>query len=207
MRRSTGRTQLVWFSFFAAMTLVAGLFGLGESGLGSGFLVATNLTALDSQRAGDSLIPAETVAREWSGIVIHHLGLPAANVDRVHRLHLSYGCHGLGYHFLIGNGSGLRDGSIFVGYRWKGQLPGAHVAGPHGDAHNRRSVGICLIGNGDRRPFTERQVSSLVALVRRLQKELDLPAEAVYLHNELAPTARGPGRFFPTARFREQLLQ
>jgi hypothetical protein len=189
------------------MTVVTGLFAIGENGLSSGFLIATNLSAAGERPGGDPIfrIDAPADPDRWAGIVIHHLGLPGADAERVHRLHLGYGYQGLGYHFLIGNGNGLGDGTIHVGYRWNEQLPGAHVAGPAGEAHNLTSIGVCLIGNGDRRPFTDRQMRSLVTLVRRLQRELNLPTAAVHLHRELAPEVTSPGRFFPVARFRGQL--
>jgi hypothetical protein len=191
------------------MSLVMGLLALSERGLSSGFLIATNVGALGEQPepARDPVfrIEADLDHARWTGIVIHHLGLPAGDAERVHRLHLGYGYQGLGYHFLIGNGSGLADGIVHVGYRWNEQLPGAHVVGA-GDEHNQSSIGICLIGNGDRRPFTEKQMRSLVSLVRRLQRELDIPADHVHLHRDLTPSVTSPGRFFPLASLREQLL-
>lgn len=191
------------------MTVVMGVLALSERGLSSGFLIATNVGALGEQpeSAQDPVfqIEAELDKKRWTGIVIHHLGLPAGDAERVHRLHLGYGYQGLGYHFLIGNGSGLADGIVHVGYRWNEQLPGAHVVGPLGDEHNRSSIGICLIGNGDRRPFTQKQMRSLVSLVRRLQRELDIPTDRVRLHRDLTPSLTSPGRFFPVASLHEQL--
>ena len=199
---------MVWLSFLGAITLLIGLLTLGERGLQRGFLIATNLAAVRPEPGLDPIFRTEVAPdpRRWTGIVIHHLGLPAGDADRVHRLHLSYGYDGLGYHFLVGNGSGLGDGSVHVGYRWNRQLPGAHVVGPAGDHHNRRSIGICLIGNGDRRTFTESQMRSLISLVRRLQRELGLPAEAVVLHRDVASGLSSPGRFFEAARFKERLI-
>ena len=71
---------------------------------------------------------------------------------------------------------------------------------------NEHTIGICLIGNGDRRPFTDRQMQALIALVRALQQELGLPADTVSLHRELAPEVSSPGRFFAEARLYQQLL-
>jgi hypothetical protein len=124
----------------------------------------------------------------------------------VHRQHLGYGYQGLGYHFLIGNGNGLGDGVVHVGYRWNLQLPGAHTTGPQMDWHNQRSIGVCLIGNGDRRPFTPRQIQNLTVLVEQLQRELDIPADRVSLHRDVAPGISSPGRFFPEGKLREALL-
>jgi hypothetical protein len=162
----------------------------------------------DCSRGGDPIfrIDAPLDRERWTSIVIHHLGEPAGDAEYVHRLHLSFGYQGLGYHFLVGNGRGLGDGIIHVGYRWNEQLPGAHVVGPQGDHYNLHAIGICLIGNGDRRAFTEPQIRSLQSLVQRLQQELGIPRERVYLHSDLAPETTGPGRFFAVARLEEALL-
>jgi N-acetyl-anhydromuramyl-L-alanine amidase AmpD len=189
---------------------VTGLLVLGEGGLSGGRLIAASVGAVGGRTSTDSILPREAPLerQRWEGIVIHHLGRPAGDAPSVHRLHQSYGYQGLGYHFLIGNGCGLGDGIIHVGYRWNRQQPGAHIArsAEHEQYLNERTIGICLIGNGDRRPFTDKQMRSLVSLVRRLQRELGLPRGRVYQHRELAPTVSDPGRFFAVARFEEQLL-
>ena len=107
---------------------------------------------------------------------------------------------------MIGNGNGLADGEIHVGYRWDDQLPGAHVVGDAGTQHNAHSIGICLIGNGDRHPFTNRQMTHLVRLVQRLQQELGIPAQDIHLHSDLAEGIQNPGRFFASGQLQEQLL-
>lgn len=201
------RHHIVWLSFLVATTAVTALLALGDERVQWGFL-ATNTSLLDAPPDVDPIfrLHAPLDRQRWTGIVIHHSGEPAGDAQLIHRLHLGLGYHGLGHHFLIGNGNGLGDGVVHVGYRWNEQLPGAHTAGPRGDYHNQHSVGICLIGNGDRRPFTERQMTQLISLVRRLQRQLDIPAGAVSLHREVAAGVRSPGRFFPAAAFEEQLV-
>ena len=144
---------------------------------------------------------------QWTGIVIHHLGEPAATMQSIHRRHIQNGYQGLGYHFVIGNGNGLGNGDVHIGYRWTNQLPGAHVVGDTGTLHNQHSIAICLVGDGDRRPFTPDQMKNLVRLVQRLQHRLDIPSEAVFLHRELAGHVKSPGRFFAAAELQEGLLQ
>lgn len=142
--------------------------------------------------------------QRWTHIVIDHSGATHGSGDSLTIEHSKRGYQGLGYQFVIGNGSGAEDGSVFVGYRWLEQLPGAHTAGPQGDYLNRRAIGICLIGDGDRKSFTTAQQQRLVDLVRMLQRELEIPDERVLLHRNVAPTS-APGRYFSEARFREQL--
>lgn len=201
------RTTVVWASFLAAMTLVTGILAMGDDTNRSGFL-ATSVARVGDPTARDPIFDTETPLdrQRWTGIVIHHLGEPAGDAESINRLHLGYGYQGLGYHFLIGNGNGLGDGVVHIGYRWNEQLPGAHAVGPDADVHNQSSIAICLVGNGNRRPFTDAQVDKLGHLVQRLQRELRIPARRVLLHQEIAEDVDSPGRFFPAARFHEQLL-
>jgi hypothetical protein len=207
----TRRTQVVWGIFLGSMTLVCGLLALHDSKgrATAGFLLTSVDVVGDRSPANNDpvfhlKVPLDQ--KRWTGIVIHHLGEPAGDADSVNRKHLSYGYKGLGYHFLIGNGNGLGDGLVHVGYRWDQQLPGAHVLGDAGTFHNQHSIAICLIGNGDRREFTDSQMTELVSLVQRLQRELHISAKHVYLHRDLAKSTSSPGKFFPSAEFRKQLL-
>jgi N-acetyl-anhydromuramyl-L-alanine amidase AmpD len=213
LKRPSRRTRIVWGSFVLAMTAVTGLLAVGDTE-GPGGFIATNLGSLGASPAAGETTSSDPVFRitapldrdRWRGIVIHHLGTPAGDADSIHRQHLSYGYQGLGYHFLIGNGNGLGDGVVHVGYRWNQQLPGAHAVGPDSEHHNLHSIGICLVGNGDRRPFTDRQIRSLTVLVQRLQREIGLPEDRVFLHRDVAPEVGSPGRYFPEARLRSQVL-
>jgi hypothetical protein len=150
--------------------------------------------------AAGSITPrfADLDTARWRGIVIHHSGTPGGDLASLERRHVQDGLTGLGYHFVIGNGQGLDDGQVAVGYRWDRQLAGAAY-------YNEHTVAICLIGNGERRPFTERQVHELIALVRQLQAALGIPASEVHLHSALSGVA-SPGQYFPVARVMDQIL-
>jgi N-acetyl-anhydromuramyl-L-alanine amidase AmpD len=167
------------------------------------------LPALVSAAAPSSLdgvyrTRAEIDVGRWTSIVVHHsaaqYGTPASLEDD----HRAAGLSGLGFHFVIGNGSGIRDGEVYAGYRWLDQLPGAHVAGAQGDRLNRSSIGICLVGDGRRHAFTDDQLSRLVQLVASLQDRFGIPADQVHLHSDVART-EDPGVMFPAAAFREQI--
>ncbi len=203
-----GRNQVVWLSLFVSLFGVGGLL-MGIEGrplrLNSGVALAelepiaatTDLGAIfDTNR------PLDT--QRWHGIVIHHSGSAMGSPDSITQEHTDRGYHGLGYHFVVGNGQGARDGSIHVGYRWQDQLPGVHVSGPNAETYNQRTIGICLIGDGDRRRYTRAQLASLALLVSQLQAELGLPDSAVQLGRDVSATS-GPGRLFPAAAFRAEL--
>jgi hypothetical protein len=195
------RTRIVWASFAAAMTLVTGaLFVLG--GKGSSGLSGRTVTPLASVNTSSGI---ETVfdtraelSGNWDAIVIHHTGLPAGSPASIDAAHRESGLAGLGFHFVIGNGVQMGDGEIHAGFRWLDQLPGAHVAGPAGARWNQSAIGIALVGNGDRRPFTRSQTTRLAALLAQLARRLDIPADRIYLHSDLAAVS-SPGRYFPAA--------
>lgn len=141
---------------------------------------------------------------QWLGIVIHDSGSTTGSAASIASDHESRGLLGLGHHYVIGNGRGADDGELYVGYRWLDQLPGAHAAGPDQDLYNRRYIGICLVGDGDRKPFTDAQMARCVELVTALTGELGIPAESVILHRDIAATT-SPGRFFSEATLRRAL--
>ncbi len=83
----------------------------------------------------------------------------------IHRMHLGFGWHGVGYHRII-----CRDGSVQNGRPdfWIG----AHVKG-----FNEVSLGVCLIGRNN---FTSAQFDSLENLLREWKN--DYPAAVICGH-------------------------
>lgn len=148
---------------------------------------------------------APMAAGRWQAIVIHHAAVEQGDVkslDRYHReqRHME---NGLAYHFLIGNGNGMRDGEIAVGNRWKKQLDGGHL---HSEAQNKIALGICLIGDFDKHPPTARQLRSLEDLVRALMRRCQLDAGAVKTHQQInVVRTECPGSKFPTRAFLTRL--
>lgn len=144
-------------------------------------------------------------SRQWKHIVIHHSGMPLGsgkNIDRYHReeRHME---NGLAYHFVIGNGNGMKDGEIYIGGRWKRQIEGGHLA-----IHslNLNSIGIGLIGNFEKDRPSARQLNSLEALIRYLLKTTGLSTTAVTTHKLIHPKhTLCPGRRFPAEAFIDRL--
>lgn len=199
---------MVWTALAASMTTVGGLLYLaaGDARPALGGRAITPLMQLSAPSSLESIYAtdAELADTQWDAIVIHHSGSPVCSPESLGRDHRAAGLDGLGYHFVIGNGRRMADGEIHLGYRWLRQLPGAHVAGPSGVDMNRRALGVCLVGDGDRRPFTRLQAQRVVELVRSLQQRFGIPASAVHLHRDLAATA-SPGQHFPEAELRRAL--
>lgn len=200
------RPRIVWGALALSMTLVGGLLMLSDAtpDRAEALPVAAGLT--DQKSTIADVLSAETSLESdrWSGIVIHHSGELSGSAETLDQRHRENGLRGMGFHFVIANGRGDEDGTVRAGDRWAQQLPGAHCIGPDADTHNRRSIGVCLVGDGNSKAFTDRQLASLVALVQRLQREFDIPEDRVFLHTDVAPTA-SPGRLFPAGAFRAML--
>ena len=97
------------------------------------------------------------IKSEIKFLVVHCSDTPDdKNLDAsdIHKMHLSFGWDGIGYHKVI-----LRNGTIENGR--PNYWIGAHVKGK-----NKSSIGICLIG---RQSFTENQYTSLEELLLSLK--------------------------------------
>lgn len=207
-RGVSARTRTVLVALVASMTVVGGgLLALDhrQAGPAEG-LTLTPLVATTSPDTVDVVFrtTAPLDQSRWKAIVIHDSGGPSGSPDSLDADARRHGLRGLGYDFVIGNGKGMADGELHVGGRWMSQSPGAHAAGPKSDWYNRNAIGICLVGDGERRAFTPAQLRRLVQLVDALSKEFKIPADKVILHSQIVDTA-SPGRFFPEAAFRAQL--
>ncbi len=147
-------------------------------------------------------LPSSNVEKSWTAIVIHHSGTKSGNAaifDKWHR----EGNHweGVGYDFVIGNGTNSGDGEVEVTYRWREQVTGAHCGGTAGNWANRDAVGICLVGNFNQTLPTSRQMQSLVRLIRFLQNRYGIPKSRIYGHKTTpgASITDCPGKRFPMA--------
>ena len=142
--------------------------------------------------------------REWRAIVVHHSATPDGNAARYHRWHLARGWDGLGYHFVIGNGNGARDGEIQVGWRWLAQREGAHAGQTF---HNQHGVGICLVGNFERAEPTAAQWRALLERCRALMLEHAIEPDRVVGHKDVRSGTACPGARFPMDRLRRELSE
>ncbi len=204
------RTQLVWASFFVVMSAMLVILQAGGGNIQGGVLL-TNISSMTERPEVDPIFNGEMPvdATNWSSIVIQHLGEPAASIKSIQRSHLSGGLDGIGFHFIIGNGNGLGDGVVHGSERWLKQARAARPIYVAPENWDENVITICLIGNGNRRPFTERQVLHLSRLVQRLQNELSIESSDVYLASDLLASSKmppSPGKFFAEALFRSQLL-
>ena len=144
-------------------------------------------------------------SNRWSHIVIHHTATEGGNAHSIDQLHHKRGFgNGLGYHFLIDNGTdGKQDGQIEVGPRWIKQQDGAHA---NAGGMNEKGIGISLVGNYSERPVTQRQLDALAFLVKTLQNYYRIPNHNVIRHSDVpGKNTECPGTRFPWVSFRQRL--
>lgn len=142
---------------------------------------------------------------DWQYIVVHHTATGSGSVESIHAEHRrrkDAGGNpwlGIGYHFVVGNGHGMKDGAVESTFRWDEQLHGAHS----GNAmFNARGVGICLIGDFEQAPPTKEQLQSVRTLVAVLATRHQIPRERIIGHAAVKATAC-PGKHFPLNELRQ----
>lgn len=203
------RTVTVWFCLFFSLTAVSSLlFALepapvAPTGGTISLLIPTTAKNDINQIFDSTKVPLNE--NRWDSIVIHHSGQPFGNKEIIGHQHQAEGKNSLGYHFVIGNGDQAVDGELQTGIRWVHQVGGDHVKGKNAAYLNQRAIAICLVGDFDTTAPTESQMLQLRNLVHALQRRCKITKDRVYLHYSVAQTT-SPGRFFPSAAFRRELL-
>lgn len=144
-------------------------------------------------------------SNKWKYIIIHHSATDTGSALSLFKMHLRRGFwHGLGYDFVIGNGSyGKADGQIEVSPRWIKQEDGAHCKA---SGMNHVGIGICLVGNFSKEHVSNGQLDSLVYLVNVLRKNYNIPARNIMGHGQVPGAATEcPGKYFPWKEFYDRL--
>lgn len=155
---------------------------------------AANLPAMATVAAATEKIRVDS--NRWRYIVLHHSGIEAGNAKAYDSGHRRRGMeHGLAYHFVIGNGRDSGEGEIEIGPRWTKQLRGGHV---RNSKVNDTGIGICLVGNFEKRRPSSKQLASAFALVDWLEDGLVNPRHKVTVHRWVDRNHTAcPGRHFP----------
>lgn len=202
------RSLVVLASLVAGMTLVSTILLVLEpppAAPPSGIALQSITRDADPE---DVLFNTTMPQAPWQSIIIHDSDSFAGSLESISKRHEKFGLPGIAYHFVINNGYGEQDGLNQVSFRWSKQLIGQFSMGsaPAGLQPNL-AIGICLVGDGDRKAFTDAQIRELVWVVNRLQARFGIPRDRVIV--EVAKPGQGTdgaGRYFPYAAFRQQLL-
>lgn len=143
--------------------------------------------------------------KRWTHIVIHHTATDVGDAFSIDEIHHKRGFwNGLGYHFLIDNGTeGKSDGQIQVGPRWIKQQDGAHA---NAAGMNEKGIGIVLVGNFSQQRVTEKELESAAFLTRTLMSYYRIPSSNVIRHNDVpGKNTECPGTNFPWAEFKRRI--
>ena len=135
---------------------------------------------------------------DWEYVVVHHSASESGSVQSIHEEHrrrkdaMGNAWLGIGYHFVIGNGQGMKDGAVEPTFRWDEQLHGAHSGDP---LFNARGIGICLIGNFEKTPPSKAQLTAVKELVKTLAGRHQIVRGKIIGHASVKATAC-PGKRF-----------
>jgi N-acetyl-anhydromuramyl-L-alanine amidase AmpD len=152
---------------------------------------------------------ADVEETRWEYIIIHHSATESGSVESIHEEHLkrtdAEGNRwlGIGYHFVIGNGRGMPDGTVQSTFRWSEQIHGAHSGSA---VFNSRGIGICVVGNFEEAPPSKAQLNSLKALVKVLSIRHRITPERFMGHAAVKTTAC-PGKHFPLNEVRQVISE
>jgi LysM repeat protein len=143
-------------------------------------------------------------SKKWKYIIIHHSATDEGSSLYFDRYHESKGWDGIGYHFVIDNGTKEKqDGQIEVSPHWIKQEKGSHCRASN---MNEKAIGICLVGNFNKETVSSKQLDALVYLVKTLKGYYHIPIRNIMGHGQV-PGARTdcPGEHFPWDEFKKRL--
>jgi|GEM_PF-999897 len=145
----------------------------------------------------------------WRYIVIHHSGGNFGNIPFLQQVHRERQAgdpiDAIPYHFVVGNGKGMKMGEVASDWRGENHLWGAHVSGNNSD-RNFRGIGICMIGNFESHRVPEAQYQALLNLCKTLMEKYQIPLASISGHG-LTPgeSTLCPGVHFPMDRLIREL--
>jgi N-acetylmuramoyl-L-alanine amidase len=143
-------------------------------------------------------------SRKWQYIIIHHTATDQGSALLLDESHKNRGWQGLGYDFLINNGTqGKPDGHIEASLRWIHQEDGAHCKA---SGMNHKGIGIAIVGNYSHEKPSKKQLDTLVYTVNVLKAYYNIPKSNILGHRDV-PGARTecPGNSFPWDEFMKRI--
>ena len=111
---------------------------------------------------------------------------------------------GADFHFVVDNsrnGLGNPDGYVQRGLAWQDQLSTTpYFSWPYLKPHHysvyANAVGVCIIGDINRKDYSASQIRSTVSLVQALERKLNIPNSCVKLQWEIRGQATARQRAF-----------
>lgn len=168
-----------------------------KSGYGL-FLLPENPDSID---IGKYIGKEEAELNKPEYIIIHHSATAQGDAETFRRAHMAKGWRDVGYHYIIGNGTQSGDGQIE-----KGRAENESGAHCKADGMNRKSIGICLVGDLNVQRPTTAQMESLKQLCRDIMSRYRIPAGNILGHGEVKGSATAcPGKNFDMKKLRGRL--
>lgn len=205
------RVFTVLSSLVATLALTAGLLLLLEGQpITSAGPYMMNLS--NSTQNWNSVIRAASPLRNgrWNYIIVYQSGGLSGNATELSEgkdvggtikpQHAGNMTQGANFHFVVDNarnGLGNPDGYVQRGLAWQEQLSTApyfswpYLTPYHYSAY-ANAVGVCIIGDINRKGYSSSQIRSTVSLIKALERRLNIPNSCVKLQWEIRgqPTAR-----------------
>lgn len=149
--------------------------------------------------------------KRWKYIVIHHSAGDYGNIEHLQKIHKQRQAKdpidAIAYHYIIGNGNGMVDGEVGSDMRKNLNLWGVHVSANNWDK-NFRGLGICIIGNLEKKEMTPKQYKSLLDLTINLMSKYNIDIENVDYHGKISgESTKCPGKLFPYQKFSKDLKE
>lgn len=124
----------------------------------------------------------QSLSGRWRSIEIAFSGTKGGNIDRLADAQGLRSGAEIGCHFVLCNGISAGDGEIQTTESWQGQTPVRPDPTGQGD---KRTICICLIGNGVSALPTDYQLKRLEMLLEALCRRFDISPNAVYLPRDV----------------------
>lgn len=122
-------------------------------------------------------------------IILHHAAAKNCSADDIHRIHISNGWTGIGYHFYV-----RKDGSVYSGRP-------INTVGAHTEGYNSNSIGICFEGNFQKETMQDVQKSVGNELIYYLKNLY--PKAKIKKHSDFNSTVC-PGKNFPIGEIKDR---
>ena len=163
------------------------------------FLISSSIV-LTGIGAGALYWPAR-----WKHIVIHHSGGNYGNIEFLQKVHRERQprdpIDAIPYHYIIGNGNGMKEGEIASDWRKNYSIWGTHLSSRN-TYKNFTGIGICLIGNFEETTVPKKQFDAVVSLTKSLMHEYAIPVSNVNGHGYIeGERTKCPGKRFPMQEF------
>ena len=173
--KTQARTTKVLLSLVASMTLGAVvLMALDTQKLSGGAFSLASYTHLNPVGDVASRL-GTTKTMSWNGVQVYYSRTDSGNIEQLANS-AGLSTADADFHFVIGNGSGLVDGTIEATEKWRRQRP---CLGGQYQQNSVTKIRICIIADGIKAVPTDSQTKRTAALVGLLARKFDISSTKI----------------------------